>query len=66
KRELEEEIGYAAKKVTFFTCIHPAIGFSNVRIIKAFEHGKTPDASDDVIVYECSKLTENYRCDDRI
>jgi len=34
-------------------------GFSNIRTIKAFEHGKMPDASDDVIVYECSKLTEN-------
>ena len=31
-------------------------GFSNIRIIKAFEHGKMPDESDDVIVYECSKL----------
>ena len=34
-------------------------GFSNIRIIKAFEHGKTPDSSDDVIVYECSKLAGN-------
>jgi len=32
KRELEEEIGYTAKKVTFLTCIHPAIGFSNERM----------------------------------
>ena len=31
-------------------------GFSNIRTIKAFEHGKMPDESDDVIVYECSKL----------
>ncbi|SVD10925.1 uncharacterized protein METZ01_LOCUS363779, partial [marine metagenome] len=29
KRELEEEIGYTAKKFTFLTKIHPAIGFSN-------------------------------------
>jgi len=32
KRELEEEIGYTAKKVTFLTHIHPAIGFSNERM----------------------------------
>ena len=31
-------------------------GFSNIRIIKAFEHGKTPDASDGAIVYELSLI----------
>ena len=30
-------------------------GFSNIRIIKAFEHGKTPDQNDKVVVYKCSK-----------
>ena len=29
RRELSEEIGYAAKKLTFLTKIYPAIGFSN-------------------------------------
>ena len=29
KRELEEEIGYKAKKITFLTQIHPAIGFAD-------------------------------------
>ena len=28
-RELEEEIGYKAKKLSFLTNIHPAIGFAN-------------------------------------
>jgi ADP-ribose pyrophosphatase len=28
-RELEEEIGYVANKLTFVTKIHPAIGFAN-------------------------------------
>jgi ADP-ribose pyrophosphatase len=28
-RELEEEIGYRANKLTFLTNIHPAIGFAN-------------------------------------
>jgi len=28
-RELEEEIGYLAGKLTFVTKIHPAIGFAN-------------------------------------
>ena len=28
-RELEEEIGYLAEKLTFITKIHPAIGFAN-------------------------------------
>ena len=28
-RELEEEIGYKVKKLTFLTNIHPAIGFAN-------------------------------------
>jgi len=28
-RELEEEIGYRAKKLTFLANIHPAIGFAN-------------------------------------
>ena len=28
-RELTEEIGYKAKKLTLLTKIHPAIGFSN-------------------------------------
>ena len=32
KRELEEEIGYTAKKFTFLTKIHPAIGFSNEKM----------------------------------
>jgi ADP-ribose pyrophosphatase len=31
-RELEEEIGYKAQKLTFLTKIHPAIGFSNEKI----------------------------------
>lgn len=31
-RELEEEIGFTAKKFTFLTHIHPAIGFSNERM----------------------------------
>ena len=34
-------------------------GFSNIRIIQAFEHGKTLDGSDGEIVYECSKLIGN-------
>tara|TARA_B100000519_G_scaffold84903_1_gene73617 strand:+ start:289 stop:828 length:540 start_codon:yes stop_codon:yes gene_type:complete len=29
KRELEEEIGYKASKLTFLTNIHPAIGFAD-------------------------------------
>ena len=29
KRELEEEIGYRSEKITFVTCIHPAIGFAD-------------------------------------
>ncbi|MBH51097.1 MAG: ADP-ribose pyrophosphatase [Candidatus Marinimicrobia bacterium] len=29
RRELSEEIGYVAKKLTFMTKIYPAIGFSN-------------------------------------
>jgi len=32
KRELEEEIGYIAGKLTFLTNIHPAIGFSNEKM----------------------------------
>ena len=32
KRELEEEIGYSAGKLTFLTNIHPAIGFSNEKM----------------------------------
>ena len=32
KRELEEEIGYSAGKLTFVTNIHPAIGFSNEKM----------------------------------
>ena len=32
KRELEEEIGYTAKSLTFLTNIHPAIGFCNEKI----------------------------------
>ena len=28
-RELEEEIGYRVRKLTFLTNIHPAIGFAN-------------------------------------
>lgn len=31
-RELEEEIGYRTKKLTFITNIHPAIGFSNEKM----------------------------------
>ena len=31
-RELEEEIGYKAKKLTFLTNIHPAIGFANEKM----------------------------------
>jgi ADP-ribose pyrophosphatase len=31
-RELEEEIGYKAQKVTFLTKIHPAVGFCNEKI----------------------------------
>ena len=29
KRELQEEIGYKANKISFLTNIHPAIGFAN-------------------------------------
>ena len=32
KRELEEEIGYKAKKLTLLTHIHPAIGFANEKM----------------------------------
>jgi len=32
KRELEEEIGYFANKLTFLTIIHPAIGFANEKM----------------------------------
>ena len=32
KRELEEEIGYIAGKLTLLTNIHPAIGFSNEKM----------------------------------
>ena len=31
-RELKEEIGYKAKKLTFLTNIHPAIGFANEKM----------------------------------
>ena len=31
-RELEEEIGYKANKLTFLTNIHPAIGFANEKM----------------------------------
>ena len=31
-RELEEEIGYKAKKMTFLTNIHPAIGFTDEKM----------------------------------
>ena len=31
-RELEEEIGYKANKITFLTNIHPAIGFTNEKM----------------------------------
>ena len=31
-RELEEEIGYKPKKLTFLTHIHPAIGFANEKM----------------------------------
>ncbi|MBH49133.1 MAG: ADP-ribose pyrophosphatase [Candidatus Marinimicrobia bacterium] len=32
KRELEEEIGYTTKTLTFLTNIHPAIGFCNEKM----------------------------------
>jgi ADP-ribose pyrophosphatase len=32
KRELQEEIGYIARKLTFLTNIYPAIGFSNEKM----------------------------------
>jgi ADP-ribose pyrophosphatase len=32
KRELEEEIGYQAKKITFISNIHPAVGFANEKM----------------------------------
>ncbi|MDP6684335.1 MAG: NUDIX hydrolase [Candidatus Marinimicrobia bacterium] len=32
KRELEEEIGYTSKKLTFLMNIHPAIGFCNEKM----------------------------------
>ena len=32
-RELEEEIGYQPKKLTFLTHIHPAIGFANEKML---------------------------------
>ena len=32
KRELEEEIGYRANKISFLTNIHPAIGFANEKM----------------------------------
>ena len=31
-RELEEEIGYQSKKLTFLTHIHPAVGFANEKM----------------------------------
>jgi len=31
-RELEEEIGYRAKKLTFLANIHPAVGFTNEKM----------------------------------
>ena len=31
-RELEEEIGYFAKKLTFLTVIYPAVGFANEKM----------------------------------
>ena len=31
-RELEEEIGYRANKLTFLTNIHPAVGFTNEKM----------------------------------
>jgi len=32
RRELEEEIGYSAGKITFICNIHPAIGFANEKM----------------------------------
>ena len=32
KRELEEEIGFKANKISFLTNIHPAIGFANEKM----------------------------------
>lgn len=32
ERELEEEIGYRANKITYLTEIHPAVGFANEKI----------------------------------
>ena len=32
ERELEEEIGYRANKITYLTNIHPAVGFANEKM----------------------------------
>jgi len=32
ERELEEEIGYRANKITYLTKIHPAVGFANEKM----------------------------------
>ena len=31
------------------------VGFTEVKIVKAFNHNKSPDPDDEVIVYECRK-----------
>ena len=47
-RELEEEIGYRANKITFLAHIHPAIGFANelMSIFLAEDLEKTKDNRD--------------------
>jgi len=47
-RELEEEIGYHSNKLTFITCIHPAIGFASEKmwIYLAEELIKTTENTD--------------------
>ena len=47
-RELEEEIGYRANKITFLAHIHPAIGFANelMSIFLAEDLEKTKDNQD--------------------
>jgi len=49
KRELEEEIGYTAKSLTFLTNIHPAIGFCNEKmwIYLAEDLTKTSEKKDE-------------------
>ena len=49
KRELEEEIGYTTKTLTFLTNIHPAIGFCNEKmwIYLAEDLTKTSEKKDE-------------------